>query len=65
MGAFVSAGVGHKDFDAYRDRLRTTMVLWRLQGLAEDGKYGFCGHKGPECQCVSYALKCSPACKNQ
>ena len=52
MVAFESAGVGleHKDFDGNRDRLGTTMVQWRLQGLAEDGEYGFCGHIGPECQ---------------
>ena len=54
MVAFLSAGLGlgHKDFDGYRGRLRSTRVLWWLQGLAEDGEYGFCGLKGPECQRV-------------
>ena len=44
----MTAGVGlrHKDFDGYSGRLMTTMVLWRLQGLTEDDKYGFCGHLG-------------------
>ena len=34
MVAFVSAGLGlgHKDFDDYRGRLRSTRVLWWLQG---------------------------------
>ena len=41
-------GLGHKD--GYRGRLRSTTVLWWLQGLAEDDEYGFCGLKGPECQ---------------
>ena len=52
MVAFLSAGLGlgHKDFDGYRGRLRSTMDLWWLQGLAEDDEYGFCGLKGPECQ---------------
>ena len=52
MVTFLSAGLGlkHKDFDGYRGRLRSTRVLWWLQGLAEDDKYGFCGLKGPECQ---------------
>ena len=51
-GGFFSAGLGlgHKDFDGYRGRLRSTRVLWWLQGLAEDDEYGFCGLKGPECQ---------------
>ena len=33
MVAFLSAGLGlgHKDFDGYRGRLRSTRVLW-LQG---------------------------------
>ena len=48
MVAFVSAGLGlgHKDFDGYRGRLRSTRVLWWLQGLAEDDEYSFCGHEG-------------------
>ena len=52
MVAFVSAGLGlgHKDFDGYRSRLRFTRVLWWLQCLAEDDEYGLCDHKGPECQ---------------
>ena len=52
MVAFLSAGLGlgHKDFDGYRGRLRSTRVLWWLQGLAEDDEYGFCGLKGLECQ---------------
>ena len=51
MVAFLSAGLGlgHKGFDGYRGRLRSTRVLWWLQGLAED-EHGFCGLKGPECQ---------------
>ena len=51
-GGFLSAGLGlgHKDFDGYSGRLRSTRVLWWLQGLAEDDEYGFCGLKGPECQ---------------
>ena len=27
-------------------RLRSTRVLWWLQGLAEDGKYKFCDNEG-------------------
>ena len=52
MVAFLSAGLclGHKDFDGYRGRLRSTRVLWWIQGLVEDDEYGFCGLKGPECQ---------------
>ena len=52
MVVFVSAGLGlgHKDFDGYMRRLRSTRVLWWLQGMAEDDKYCFCGHEGPECQ---------------
>ena len=52
MVAFLSAGLGlgHKDFDGYRGRLRSTRVLWWLHGLAEDDEHGFCGLKGPECQ---------------
>ena len=61
MVAFLSAGLGlvHRDFDGYRGRLRSTRVLWLLQGLAEDDEYGFffyglllffCGLKGPKCQ---------------
>ena len=52
MGAFVSAGLGlgHKDCVGYRGRLRSTGILWWLQGLAEDDEYGFCGNEGPECQ---------------
>ena len=47
-GGFLSAGLdlGHED----SGRLRSTRVLWWLQGLAEDDEYGFCGLKGPECQ---------------
>ena len=50
--AFLSAwlGLGHKDFDGYRGRWRSTRVLWWLHGLAEDDEYGFCGLKGRECQ---------------
>ena len=50
MVFFLSAGLGlgHKDFDGYRGRLRSTRVLWWLQGLAEDDEYGFCGLKGPD-----------------
>ena len=49
---FVSAGlgIGHKDFDGYRGRLRFTRVLWWLQSLTEVEEYGLCGHKDPECQ---------------
>ena len=38
MVAFLSAGLGlgHKDVDGYRSRLRSTRVLLWLQGLAED-----------------------------
>ena len=45
--AFVSArlGLGHKDFDGYRCRLRSTRVLWWLQGLAVDDEYGFVATK--------------------
>ena len=52
MVAFLSAGLGfvHKDVDGYRCRLRSTRVLWWLQGLAEDDEYCFCGLKGPKCQ---------------
>ena len=52
MVAFLSAGLGlgHKDFDGYRGRLRSTRILWWLQGLAEDDEHGFCGHEGPECK---------------
>ena len=34
MVDFLSArlGLGHKDFDGYRVRLRSTRVLWWLQG---------------------------------
>ena len=48
----MSAGLGlvHKDFDGYRGRLRSSRVLWWLQGLAEDDEH---------------ALKCLSACKNQ
>ena len=47
MVAFLSAGLGlgHKDFDGYRGRLRSTRVLWWLQGLAEDDEHGFSGLK--------------------
>ena len=46
MVALVTAGVGlgHKDFDGCSGRLRTSRVLWRLQGLTEDNEYGFCGY---------------------
>ena len=49
---FLSAGLGlgHKEFDGYRGRLRSSRVLWWLQSLAEDDEYDFCGLKGPECQ---------------
>ena len=52
MVFFLSAGLGlgHKYFDGYRGWLRSTRVLWWLQGLAGDDKYGFCGLKGSECQ---------------
>ena len=52
MLAFVSTGLGlgHKDFDGYKGRLRSTRVLWWLRGLAEDDEYDFYGHEGPECQ---------------
>ena len=52
MVAFLSAGLdlGHKYFDGFRGRLKSTMILWSLQGLAEDDEYGFCGLKGTECQ---------------
>ena len=52
MVAFVSAGLdlGYKDFDGYGCMLKSTGILWWLQGLAEDDEYGFCGHEGPECQ---------------
>ena len=52
MVAFVSTGLGlgTKDFDGYRGRLRSTRVLWWPQGLAEDDEYGFCANEGPECQ---------------
>ena len=31
----------HRDFDGYRGRLRSTIFLWWLQGLAEDDdEYG-------------------------
>ena len=52
MVAFLSAwlGFGHTDFDSYMGRMRSTRVLWWLQGLAEDDEYGLCGLKGPECQ---------------
>ena len=43
-------GLGHKDFDGYRGRFRSTRVLWWLHSLAEDDEYGFCGHEGPESQ---------------
>ena len=35
MLAFVSTGLGlgHKDFDGYRGRLRSIRVMWWLQGL--------------------------------
>ena len=47
MVAFLSAGLGlgHKDFDGYMGRLRSTRVLWWLQGLAEDDEYSFSGLK--------------------
>ena len=36
MVAFLSAGLGlgHTAFDGYKGRLRSTRVLWWLQGLA-------------------------------
>ena len=50
MVAFVSAGLGlgHKDLDGYRGRLRSTRVLWWLQVLAKDDEYSRCVHEGPE-----------------
>ena len=59
MVAFVSAGIGlgHKDFDGYRGRLRSTRVLWWLQGLAVDDEYGFYGLKGPDNICGDNACK--------
>ena len=52
MVAFVSAGLGlvNKTFDGYMGWLRSNRVLWWLLDLAEDDKYGFCGHEGPEYQ---------------
>ena len=52
MVAFLSVelGLGHKDFDGFMGRLRSTRVLWWLQGLAEDDEYCFYGLKCPECQ---------------
>ena len=52
MMAFVSTGLGlgHKDFDCYKGRLRSIRVLWWLQDLAEDDEYWYRDHKGPECQ---------------
>ena len=49
MVTFVSAGLGlgHKYFDGYRGKLRSTRILRWLQGLAEDDEYGFCGYEGP------------------
>ena len=32
-------------FDGFRGRLRTTRMLWWLQGSDEDNKGGFCGHR--------------------
>ena len=48
MVAFVSAwlGLGHKDFDGYMGRLRSTRVLWWQQGLAEDDEYSFTSSSG-------------------
>ena len=47
MVAFLSAGLGlgHKDVDCCRGRLRSTRALWWLQCLAEDDECGFCGLK--------------------
>ena len=47
MVAFVSAGLGlgHKDFDGYRGKLRYTWVLWWLQGLTEDANMAFVATK--------------------
>ena len=46
--AFVTVwvGFGLKDLNGYRGRLRTTRVLWQLQGLAVDKVCGFYGHWG-------------------
>ena len=44
-GGFLSAGLGLGHKDGYRGRLRSTRVLWWLQGLAENDEYGFCGLK--------------------
>ena len=38
-------GLGHnRCCDGFRGGLRTTMVLWWLQGSNEDNKDGFCDH---------------------
>ena len=43
MVPFLSAGLGlgHKDFDGYRGRLRSTRVLWWLQGLQRTTNMAF------------------------
>ena len=44
LGCWV--GLGHNSCcEGFRGRLRTTRVLWWLQGLGEDNKDGFCGHR--------------------
>ena len=47
MVAFVSAGLGlgHRYFDGYSGRVRSTRVLWWLQNLAVDDEYGFVATK--------------------
>ena len=38
-------GLGYKGCcGGYRGKMRTSRVLWWIQGLAEDSKGGFCGH---------------------
>ena len=39
-------GLGHNCCrDGFRGRLRTTRMLWWLQGSDEDNKVGFCDHR--------------------
>ena len=39
-------GLGHNCcYDGLWGRLRTTRILWWLQGSDEDNKDGFCGHR--------------------
>ena len=45
--AFVAAGLGHNNCcNGFMGRLTTIKVLWRLHGLDEDHKDGFCDHRG-------------------